>query len=82
MGGGGGAGGGAGTAPGSLSLRPGRVRLQLVPAPVGVRVVLGEGRGVLPREGGVRGDQTLLHTLLLLHPPVLEPDFDLEHKLQ
>ena len=68
----------AGPRPGSLSLRPRTVRLELVPGPVGVRVVLRQGRGVLPRQAGVRRDQALLHPLLLLHPPVLKPDFHLK----
>ena len=64
--------------PASVSLGPGAVRLERVPGPVGVRVVLREGRGVLSGEAGVRGDQPLLHPLLLLHSPVLKPDFHLE----
>lgn len=64
--------------PGSLSLGAGAVRLELIPGPVGVRVVLRQGRGVLSGQAGVRGDQALLHPLLLLHPPVLKPDFHLK----
>lgn len=64
--------------PGSLSLGAGAVRLELIPGPVGVRVVLRQGRRVLSGQAGVRGDQALLHPLLLLHPPVLKPDFHLK----
>ena len=69
---------GARSAPGSLSLRVGRVRLQLISASIGVRVVLWQGRRVLASQGGVWRNQTLLHPLLLLHPSVLEPNFDLK----
>jgi hypothetical protein len=34
-------------------------------------------RGGLPRQAVVRGNEPLLHPLLLLHPAVLEPDLDL-----
>ena len=50
----------------------------MLPGPVAVGVVLRERRGVLAGEAGVLRDQTLFHPLLLLHPPVLEPDFDLK----
>ena len=66
--------------PGSLSLGAGAVRLQLVPGPVGVCVVLRQGGGVLSGEARVGGDQALLHPLLLLHPPVLKPDFHLKER--
>ena len=69
---------GARSAPGSLSLRVRRVRLQLISASIGVRVVLWQRRRVLPSQGGVWRNQTLLHPLLLLHPSVLEPNFDLK----
>ena len=68
--------------PGSLSLGPRAVRLELLPRPVGVRVVLRQGAGVLPRQARVGGDQTLLHSLLLLHPPVLKPDFHLKNHIR
>ena len=50
----------------------------MVEGPVAVGVGLGEGGGVLPGNGGVVGDQALLHTLLLLHSAVLEPDLNLK----
>ena len=50
----------------------------MVEGPVAVGVGLGEGGGVLPGDGGVVGDQTLLHPLLLLHSAVLEPDLNLK----
>ena len=68
--------------PGSLSLGPRAVRLELLPGPVGVCVVLRQGAGVLPGKAGVRGNQPLLHSLLLLHPPVLKPDFHLKNHIR
>ena len=52
----------------------------MLQGPVAVGVVLGEGGGVVvvPGEGGVLGDEPLLHSLLLLHPSVLEPDLHLK----
>ena len=69
---------GAREAPGSLSLRVGRVRLELVSASIGVCVVLWQRRRVLARQRRVWRNQTFLHPFLLLHPSVLEPNFDLK----
>lgn len=59
-----------------------RFALERTATTVGVCVVILRQRGRIvvvpaPREGGVGRDEPLLHPLLLLHPPVLEPDFHL-----
>jgi hypothetical protein len=62
-----------------------RVTFRRTSAAVTVRVVVGgrqrgmtaHRRGGLPRQAVVRGNEPLLHPLLLLHPAVLEPDLDL-----
>ena len=50
----------------------------MVTRPVRVRVVLRQRRRVLAGQRRVLWDQTLFHSLLLLHPSVLEPNFHLK----